>query len=107
MRQSRAIYAHLLEIVATWMLGGCASDFTGIAIQHKVLGSWTDITGARTGVSPFGHSPDTGYITLLRFTAMSKPGSISVSRDNLVFVSDNFKQVIEVYRFLGGREHKQ
>ena len=30
--------------------------------------------------------------------AMSEPGSIAVSRDNLVFVSDNFEHVIKVYR---------
>ena len=29
---------------------------------------------------------------------MSEPGSIAVSRDNLVFVSDNFEHVIKVYR---------
>lgn len=29
---------------------------------------------------------------------MSEPGSIAVSRDNLVFISDNFKHVIYVYR---------
>jgi hypothetical protein len=29
--------------------------------------------------------------------ATSEPGSIAVSRDNLVFVSDNFKHVIKVY----------
>lgn len=30
--------------------------------------------------------------------AMSEPGNIAVSRDNLVFMSDNFKHVIKVYR---------
>lgn len=30
--------------------------------------------------------------------AFSDPGSIAVSRDNLVFVSDNFKNVVKVYR---------
>jgi hypothetical protein len=30
--------------------------------------------------------------------ATSKPGNIAVSRDNLVFVSDNFKHVLKVYR---------
>jgi hypothetical protein len=30
--------------------------------------------------------------------AMSEPGSIAVSRDNLVFVSDNFEHIIKVYR---------
>lgn len=88
------------------MLGGYASDFYCIAIQRKVLGPWTDITGSRTGMSPFGHSapiyaPDARYITLPRSTVMSEHGSISVSRDILVFVSDNFKQVNGVYRVLG------
>lgn len=32
--------------------------------------------------------------------ALSDPGSISVNRDNLVFISDNFKQVIKVNRIL-------
>lgn len=30
--------------------------------------------------------------------ALSEPGAIAVSRDNLVFVSDNFEHVIKVYR---------
>ena len=85
----------LIGYCPTLMLGNYASDFYGIAIQRKVLGPWTAIRGARTGMSSFGHSApmnahDTGYTSLLRSTAMSELGSISVSRDNLVFVSDNF-----------------
>ena len=30
--------------------------------------------------------------------ALGEPGSIAVSRDNLVFVSDNFKYTVKVYR---------
>lgn len=38
---------------------------------------------------------------------LGEPGSIAVSRDNLVFVSDNFKQVIKVYRIQNTEDSKQ
>ena len=79
-RDAPKLRYYLLGIVAAWMLGGCASDFPGMAMQRAVLEPWTDITGAQTGVSPFGQPapmsrPGTGYITLLRPTAMSAQGN--------------------------------
>lgn len=38
---------------------------------------------------------------------LSEPGSIAVSRDNLVFVSDNFEHVIKVYRVRGAGNRRQ
>jgi hypothetical protein len=39
--------------------------------------------------------------------AMSEPGSIAVSRDNLVFVSDNFNNIIKVYRVQRAGDRRQ
>ena len=73
-------YTHLLGIVVALMLGGCASDFPGKAMQRKVLEPWTDITGAQTGMSALGqpaqtNPPGAGYITLLRPAAISAQGN--------------------------------
>lgn len=73
-------HTHLLSIVAALMLGGCASDFSNMAMQRNVLEPWTEITGAQTGMSPLVqpapmNPPGAGYITLLRPATMSAQGN--------------------------------
>jgi hypothetical protein len=73
-------YIHLFGTVAALMLGGCASDFPGMAMQRNVLEPWTDITGAQTGMPPFGQPapmkpPGAGHITLRRPAAIGAQGN--------------------------------
>ena len=75
---------YLLGIVAALMLGGCATDFTALAIQRNVLEPWSDITGDQAGIPLFcqaGQMSGASYITLLRPAALS-------ARSNDIYVFD-------------------
>jgi hypothetical protein len=68
---------HLLNIIATLILAGCATDSGNAVTSQEILQPWTEISNVQVGISPQGlpsqmNAPrSAGYISLQRPAAMS------------------------------------
>lgn len=93
---------HPLSILLALILVGCATDSSDAVTQRQVLQPWTEITGAQAATLPQGlsvqmSSPNAGYITLSRPTAISARGNDIYLLDaelRRIFRYDNFKQTL-------------
>lgn len=93
---------HLLGFVAAMMLGSCASDSPGMAVQRDAPEPRTNITDVQPGMSSFGEPapmdpPGPRYITLFRPVAMSAQGNDLHLIDQVlrrIFHHDRFRQTM-------------
>lgn len=96
-------HIHLLTLISTLILAGCATDSVDAITQREVLQPWSEITGAPTGTSlqglPIQMNPPigAGYTALIRPTAIAARGNDIYLLDaglRRLFRYDNFQKTL-------------
>jgi DNA-binding beta-propeller fold protein YncE len=66
------LYLRRMALAASLMLAGCAApgSSTGDAVERKLLSPWLTVTGSAPAMQPFGVRSASGYIQLMRPTAI-------------------------------------